>query len=122
MNQGIFQVVFNSVGALASSPVYTWLAPMDCTLLHVSAVNSTAYAGSVDVGSSADADGYLAAMAVGVSAAPAQKGYPTPADFAGAHALGAYPHIVDGTIVKVTVTDHGSHMADFCVVLTFSAG
>ncbi len=120
MADRVFQMVFNSVGALASSPVYTFKAPFDMQLIHVSLENSSANAGTCKIGDSSDDDCYLLAENFGVSGTPTEVA--TPAGFDGVTAGGQYPHITDGTIVKVTVTDHGSHMADFVVVLTFTEG
>ncbi len=45
-----------------------------------------------------------------------------PASFDGDAALGQFPHIEAGTTILVTITDHASHMANVCVVLTFTEG
>lgn len=116
----VYQAAINSVGALASSPVYAIKAPFDCQLVHVSLSNSSANAGTCKIGKTGDDDYYLAAETFGVSNACTEVA--TPAGFDGAGAAGQYPHIEDGTTILVTITDHGSHMADFIVVLTFTEG
>jgi hypothetical protein len=118
--QRIFQQVYNQIGALASSPVFTFTAPFDMQLIHVSLVNSTAYAGTLKIGNSSDDDAYLAAENFGTSLSPAVVDSFN--EFDGATAGGQFPHIAAGTVVKLTITDHGSHMADECVVLTFTEG
>ena len=84
-------------------------------LLHVSAVNTSANAGTLKIGSSSDDDAYLAAKSFGVSSTPEAFDRDDFID-------GQYPHIPAGTIVVTTITDHASHMAGVTVVLTFSEG
>jgi len=110
----------NTVGALASSPVYTFKAPCDLQITHFSLENSSANAGTFKLGNDSDDDAYLAAEAFGVSGTPTEVS--TPAGFDGATANGQFPHIAKGTIIKATVTDHGSHMADVIVVITATEG
>lgn len=116
----VFQNTISQIGALATSPVFTFTAPFDMQLIHVSLVNSTANAGTLKIGTSADDDGYLLAENFGVSLTPVEVS--TPAGFDGVLAGSQFPHIAKGTVVKVTITDHGSHMADELVVLTFTEG
>ena len=116
----IFTVTLNTVGALASSPVFAMKFPFDVQLLALSISNSSANAGSVKVGATGDDDCYLAAETAGVSNAC------TIVDkwdeFDGVTAAGQYPHIDANTTILVTITDHASHMADVIVVLTFAEG
>jgi hypothetical protein len=107
-------------GALAASPVFTFVAQQDIQLVHVSLVNSTANAGTLKIGNAADDDGYLAAKSFGVSLTPTSVA--TPAAWDGVLAGGQYPHVVKGTVIKATITDHGSHMADCYVVITATEG
>jgi hypothetical protein len=101
--------------ALAGNHTPIFKAPFDMQLLRVSAVNTSANAGKLDIGSSADDDLYLDNQDFGVSSTPVEFGQ---ASFVG----GQYPHIPAGTIIKITITDHASHMAGVTVMLTYSEG
>ncbi len=114
MNQ-VFQQTYVIPGTLAANHNFYATMPFDAQLVHVSLVNTTANAGTLKIGKSSDDDAYLLAENFGVSATPVEVA--TPAGFDGADAAGQYPHIPDGTILFLTVTDHGSHMANVCVVL-----
>ena len=105
---------------LAANHTFLFKAPFDMQLVAVSHVNTTANAGTLKIGTSADDDGYLAATNFGVSSTLGEVN--TPAGFAGVLAGGQYPHILKGTAVLVTITDHVSHMANVSVVLTFMPG
>ena len=89
-------------------------------LIGVSLSNSSANAGTFDIGLSSDADGWLDGKAFGVSALCTE--YVTFSSFDGAVALGQFPKASDGDVVHVTIIDHASHMANACVVLTFTEG
>ena len=116
----VFQQSYNLGPTLAANHVFALKMPFDAQLVHVSCSNSTAYAGTLKIGKTGDDDAYLLAEDFGVSAAPAEVA--TPAGFDGVDAAGQFPHIPDDTVVLITVTDHGSHMANVCVVLTFTEG
>jgi len=116
----VFQQSFNMGPALAANHVFAFTVPFDVQLVHVSCCNSTANVGTLKVGKTGDDDAYLLAENFGASATPVEVS--TPAGFDGADAGGQYPHIVDGTVVLVTITDHVSHMANVCVILTFTEG
>ena len=116
----VFQQVYVIPGTLAANHTFLATMPFNAQLVHVSVVNTTANVGTLKVGKSTDDDAYLAAENVGASSAPAVVS--TPAGFDGADAGGAYPHIPASTILLLTVTDHASHMANVCVVLTFTEG
>ena len=118
--QRVFQQSWLIPGTLAANHTFTWTLPHNAQLLHVSLVNSSANAGSLKIGNSSDDDAYLAAENFGVSGTPVEVS--TPAGFDGATAGGAYPHPLDGIVMSMTVTDHASHMANVCVVLTWSEG
>jgi hypothetical protein len=120
--ENIFTLSFNIQGTLAANHTVSWIAPFDCTLLHVSASNTTANAGTLKIGDSADDDEYLTSSNFGVSGTPAEYDGDDFVDTAGNLATRYYPRIVDGTIVLVTITDHASHMAAATVVLTFAKG
>ena len=113
--QRMFQQVINLGPALAANHTASFILPFNAQLVHVSAGNSSANAGKIDIGSSADADLYLDDKTFGVSGTPAEFEL---ADFVGA----AYPHVAEGTVIKVTITDHASHMANVCVILTWTEG
>lgn len=110
-----FVQTFLIPGTLAANHTFQWKAPSNCTLLHASACNTTANAGTLKVGTTSDDDAYLEAFDFGVSSAPTEADRD---DFVGDQ----FPRISDGTICQITVTDHGSHMANVCVVLTFAEG
>ena len=110
-----FQQVINLGPALAANHTASFTMPFDASLVHISACNSSANAGTLKVGTSADDDAYLAAANFGVSG--------TPVEFDRDNFVGTqYPHVADGTVVLVTITDHASHMANVCVVLTWAEG
>ena len=113
--QRVFQQVINLGPTLAANHTASFKMPFDAQLLHVSACNSTANAGKLDIGSDSDADAYLDNQDFGVSGAPAEY---ERTDFVGDQ----FPHVSDGAIVKVTITDHASHMANVCVALTWTEG
>jgi hypothetical protein len=117
---GMFQQTYSIAGALAANHVFHFKTPCACSLVHVSAGNESANAGTLKIGTGADDDAYLLAKNFGVSSTPAAVN--TPAGFDGADAGGQYPHIAAGTIVKITITDHASQMTAPCVVLTFTEG
>ena len=118
----LFTVSFMIPGTLAANHTFIWTAPRECTLLHASVSNSSANAGTITIGDSADADEYLTASAFGVSDTPVEYDGGDFVDTSGATHTRYYPRIVDGTVVKVLVTDHGSHMANVSVVLTLADG
>jgi hypothetical protein len=120
MAMRVFQQVYNLGPTLAANHTFNFKAPFDCQLIHVSLCNSTANAGTLKIGSTSDDDYYLAAENFGVSGTPTEVA--TPAGFDGVGAGGAYPHVLDGTTVSVLITDHASHMANVCVILTFTEG
>lgn len=113
-------VTLNIPGTLAANHTFQFKFPFDVQLVHVSACNTTANAGTIKVGKSTDDDAYVTATNFGVSSSPALIS--TPSGFAGVDAGGQYPHIPANTILLVTVTDHASHMANVCVILTFTHG
>ena len=120
MAQRVYQIAFNITGAQAADHVFTWKVPFACQIIHVSMSNSTANAGTLDLGPAADADGYLNGATFGVSAACTEIA--AFADFDGAVSNGQFPKVADGTVLHVTIIDHASNMADSCVVITFTEG
>ena len=113
--QRMFQQVINLGPALAANHTSSFILPFNAQLVHVSACNSSANSGKIDIGASTDVDLYLDNKAFGVSGTPAEYEL---ADFVDT----VYPHVAEGTIVIVTITDHASHMANVCVVLTWTEG
>jgi hypothetical protein len=116
----VYQTTINMGPALAANHTYNFTVPFDCQLIHVSLCNSSANAGTLKIGSTSDDDYYLAAENFGVSGTPVEVA--TPAGFDGVGAGGQYPHILDGSVVSCLITDHASHMANVCVILTFTEG
>jgi len=115
-----FQQVYTIDGALAANHVFTFKAPFDMQIVHVSLSNSTANAGTFDLGPSTDADGYKDGATFGVSAACTELDQRT--DFDGAVSDSQWPRVSKGDVVHVTIKDHASHMANACVVITFTEG
>lgn len=111
----VFQQSFYIGGTWAGNHSLVFKAPFDMQLVRVSAVNSSANAGTIKIGTSGDDDAYLAASNFGVTLQPAEFDQD---DFIG----GQYPHIADDTVVVVTLTDHVSHMANALVLLTYTQG
>ncbi|OGO34679.1 MAG: hypothetical protein A2W35_08105 [Chloroflexi bacterium RBG_16_57_11] len=116
----VFQQTFNLGPTLAANHTFNFTLPFDAQLIHVSACNSTANVGTLKIGSTSDDDYYLAAENFGASGTPVVVS--TPAGFDGVGAGGAYPHILKSSVVSVLVTDHASHMANVCVILTWTFG
>ena len=111
----IFQQSYHIPGALSANINIRFAAPCDCQLLHVSASQSDTDTAKLDIGDADDPDGYLDNVSFGVSNVPAEFDRD---DFIGEQ----YPHIAKGTVVVITITDHGSHSNDPTVVLTFAEG
>lgn len=114
----IFQQAYHIPGTLAADIGIRWAAPMDATLLHVSAVASNDSDATLKLGTSANDDAYLTAATIGDSGTPAafDRG-----DFVG----GQYPRIVDGDVVVITLDyDGSSGMAaqNVTLVLTLAEG
>jgi hypothetical protein len=113
--QRVFQQTIFLGPAMAANHAHVFAAPFDMQLIHVSASNSTTNQGKLDIGTTSDVDAYLDDKTVGE--------LDVPAEFARADFIGTqFPHIADGTLVIVTITDHASHMANVSVVLTFTEG
>jgi hypothetical protein len=116
----VFQQSYHIPGALSANVGIRFTAPFDMQLIHVSASQSDTDTATIKIGTSADDDGYLVASNFGVSGTPAEFDRD---NFTGALIVsGQYPHIAKGTIVVITITDHGSHSNDPTVVLTFTEG
>ncbi len=113
-------------GELSANLSIKWTAPSDCTLVHVSAVQSDADAAGLNIGTSADTDGFIEKYSIGVSGTPVEK--QALSDFAGALANSQYPRISDGDIIVLELdydynAGAGSGAAsDVTIVLTFLEG
>jgi hypothetical protein len=116
----VYQVCINLGPTLAANHTFNFVVPFDCQLIHASLCNSTANAGTLKIGTTSDDDAYLAAENFGVSGTPVEVS--TFAGFDGVTGAGQFPHILDGSVISVLVTDHASHMANVCVILTFTEG
>lgn len=114
MNRSI-QQTYTIPGTLAANHIFSFKAHADLTLQHASLVNTSANAGTLKIGSASDDDAHLEATNFGVSSTPAVVGR---SGFVG----GQFPRIQKGEVVKLTVTDHASHMANVCLVLTLAEG
>jgi hypothetical protein len=126
--QRIFQVAYHVPGTLAADLSIEWTAPCDCTLLHVSACNSTAYAAGLEIGDGSDADEYLTKQDIGVSGTPVEFDGDDFVDTAGdTHHL-YYPRIAAGTVICIDLDFNyngggsANASADVTLVLTFAEG
>jgi hypothetical protein len=121
-----FQTAFHVPGQLSANLSIKWTAPSNCTLVHVSAVQSDADAAGIEIGDSTDGDGYIEKFSCGVSGTPVEK--EDLSDFDGALANGQFPDIDDGDIIAIAVdfdynAGAGSGAAsDVTIVLTFVEG
>ena len=118
MQGNLFTQSFHVPGTLTANLNIRWMVPADCSLIHVSAVNSAATSGTFIIGSSADDDAYLTTSDIGDSNTPNEFDLE---DFVNDQ----FPHIVDGTIIVITVDYDGAAgtaAANFTLVLTFLEG
>jgi hypothetical protein len=114
----IFQQTYYVPGTLTANLDIRFTAPMDCTLLHVSAVASNDSDATLAIGTSSDTDEFLTAVAIGDSQVPVEK---TRTDFEGDQ----YPRILDGDVVVLTLDYDGSTgtaAQNVTIVLTFAEG
>ena len=115
MNENLFTLMWTQQMLLTANLLVKWTMPIGATLIHVSAVCSTAAAMTVMVGISTDTDSVIAAFEAGQSAVPVVKDL---GDF-------SEPHFNAGDILVMTVDfngDAGTAGTNPCVVLTFLAG
>ncbi len=110
-------------GTLAANARGEFLLPFDASLIAVSISNSAVTDATLDVGTSADRDGILSAVACGDSGTPTEYEFN---DWDGAIAAAGRPyHMVAGTIVTWDLDFDGSAgtaAANVALVLTFSEG
>jgi hypothetical protein len=113
-----FTHAIHITGTLAANVLPVFTVPADCQLEHVSASGSNANNAQIKIGTTSDDDAYMALKDVGDSDVPAEY---SRADFIGAE----FPHIIDGTVVKITVDFDGAAgtaVQNLTVTLTFSEG
>ena len=123
-----FVMAFHVQGTLGGDQNIRWTVPSDCQLVHVSADNSSAYKFGINIGTSADVDGFLVKSSSGASNTPAEFDRD---DFTGAlltYPGDEYPRLEDGDIVVIQVdkdyNDGGGAQdsANSTIVLTFQEG
>ena len=113
-----FQQVIALGPTLAADHTFNFIAPFNCTLVHVSLCNSTANAGTFDIGTAADPDGWMDGKAFGVSGTPLE--YDAISDFDGAVFPGRLRHspgLIDVVCQRLLAEDvlpflhavHGRH-------------
>jgi hypothetical protein len=128
MAQRIFTLTYHVPGSLSADLAIYWTAPFDCTLLHVSAVGSNAYAAGLTIGDSSDADEYLTKSSIGVSGTPVEFDGDDFVDTAGNTHTHYYPRIADGTVVAIALDYNyngggsANASADVTLVLTLAEG
>ena len=126
--QRIFQQAYHVTGTLAADIAILFTAPIDMTLLHVSACGSNTKAGGLTIGDSDDADEYLTLSSIGISGTPIEFDGDDFVDTAGNTHGRYYPRIADGTVVVIGLDFNyaaggaASASADFTIVLTFAQG
>jgi hypothetical protein len=99
--QRVFQQVFHIPGTLSANIVPKFTAPINYTIIHVSAVASNDSDATLKIGTSADDDIFLAAAVIGDSG--------TPVEFDRDNFIGTqYPRVADGDIVVITLDFDGS--------------
>ena len=120
-----FTMAFHVPGSLSANLNIRTTINSDCELRHVSAVGSNANDATIDIGTSADTDGFLDGGANGDSNTPAEFEL---ADFNGALITTQgkdYPRLSDGDILVIVVDYDGASGTaadDFTLVLTFAEG
>lgn len=118
-----FTLAVNYHATMAANARGEYTLPFDASLVHVSFGNSAASDATLDVGTSADRNGIIAAADVGDSGVPAEI---TPSSFDGALATAGDPyHLVKGTIFTWDIDFDGSAgtaAANATLVFTFSEG
>lgn len=109
---------FHIPGTLTANIVPRFTAGCDLTLVHVSAVASNDSDATLSLGTSTDDDAFLTASTIGDSGTPREFDRD---DFVDAQ----FPHIIDGSLVVVTLDFDGSAgtaAANVTLVLTFVEG
>jgi len=107
-----FCITIGIPGALAADYAGKFIAPSNCTLVHVAAACITQDA-TLKIGTSSDDDAYLESQTIADG---------SPAEFERDDFVDdQFPSVADGTTVVVTV-GHGSNCVNFTAVLTFVEG
>jgi hypothetical protein len=123
-----FVQAFHVPGALGADLAIAWTVPSDCHLVHVSAVNSTAYAAGLSIGTSAAATGWLTKHSIGTANTPVEFDLD---DWDGTLVTDSgneYPQFADGTIIALALDYNyngggaAQASADVTIVLTFQEG
>ena len=118
-------VVIHIPGTLAANIGIQWTLEANCVLKHVSAVASNDSDATLEIGTSADQNGFLVAAVIGDSDVPVEFEL---ADFDGALLTDAgneYPRLSDGDIITVDLDYDGSAgtaAANVTLALTFLEG
>ena len=115
-----FQQVYHFTGTMGANAAIRFKSPVDCTLEHLSMVQSNAGSGRIKLGTSADDDLFLTYTDAGVSGTPAEL-WANQEQFR----YGETPRIRKGDIVVITIDYDGASAtaaADFTLVLTFEEG
>lgn len=116
--QRLFQTIFHFPGTLAANITPKWTSPINCTLIHVSAVASNNSDATLKIGTSADDDIFLVAAVIGDSG--------TPVEFERSSFVGTqFPRIADGDIIIVTLDFDGAAgtaAANVTIEMTFLEG
>ena len=121
----MLQQTYHVAGTLAANLNIRFTAHNNMQLKHVSAVASNDSDATMTLGTSADADGFLAACVIGDSGTPVEKGL---ADFDGALLSdpgGELPRISDGDVVVIGLDFDGAAgtaAANVTIVLTLLEG
>jgi hypothetical protein len=106
-------------GTLSAAVQYVATVPSDCTIRHISMVQSNAGDARVKIGTSADDDEFLTYTTLGVS------GTPVVLDAATDFRYDAFPRLEKDDVLKIYI-DHdgigGTAAQDVTFVLTFQEG
>jgi len=105
-------------GTLAANITVVFTVPVDCTLIHASAVGSNANNGLLILGNTSNDDAYLESASIGDSSAPAEFAQ---SNFVG----GQFPRLLKGTVFSATLDFDGASgtaTANFTLSLTFLEG
>ncbi len=111
-----FCLHFSLMGTLTADQTWDFILPFSAQLIHVSALAET-NACAIKVGTSSDDEAYVEAADGGAIVA----GTVTQV-VRGGFVDDQFPHIVEGTQIRVTFDHTGSNPTDFNAVLTFTEG
>ena len=110
-----FCLSFSLMGTLTADQTWDFILPFPAQLIHVSALAETNNC-TIKVGTSSDDDAYVDATDGAITA-----GTVTEVD-RGGFIGDQFPHIAEGTQIRVTFDHTGSNPTDFNAVLTFTEG